>query len=533
MNWAADRIAPGVPTTTDSRAPEGGGWAVLIYASFWGRAWQSEGDRRAELIAKGLAAQAQAAGDATYMQSSFFVDEGWYDGSRGPALNPDYMQRAIQTLITRGAIPESTGHAGDPTAFLLILTDETLSLRAPQPGRAGAHHAHFTAMLGAASYYGVAPMNVEAGESEDEVLATCMLTAGALLRAMRADPAPSDGWAGLPSLGGRADSGDAAAKAERQDTPGGPLPLPSVYASERVPRFRLSAPEVEAWVDRLAWPHTSAAALALRQAALQIEAQVARRATRPTPATAAELRDFSAPNARVTFSERLVALTAHLGDRHPDIAAVASMLAGVSDETFARLRAAYYGNGAYGFIDAVYWVYFKLQLARALGLDASPPLSILDIGCGGGHFSYVCEQLGHTVLGTDIEHALYGEIAAGLGVDRTIHVLNPDTAMPDFGRKFDIVVAAQVEFDRPFPRTTPPTYWSLDNWKFFLNDLMSHQLRYPARIYIALNYETRDGKGVFNEPLMRLCAAHGADVIEKRGVIDWKLDAPTLLSAGD
>jgi hypothetical protein len=41
------------------------------------------------------------------------------------------------------------------------------------------------------------------------------------------------------------------------------------------------------------------------------------------------------------------------------------------------------------------------KTATGLGLDQSPPIDILDLGLGAGYFLYVCQRLGHRVVGLD------------------------------------------------------------------------------------------------------------------------------------
>src|SRR5437868_15366625 len=53
------------------------------------------------------------------------------------------------------------------------------------------------------------------------------------------------------------------------------------------------------------------------------------------------------------------------------------------------------------FEDVVYWIEINIARAQDLWLDRSPPLRIVDLGCGGGFFLYVCKCVVHCVLGFD------------------------------------------------------------------------------------------------------------------------------------
>ena len=472
------------------------------------------------------------------MQSIFYTHGGWLDGVVPTALSTVFITRAIQDLIDRGVAPEATGRDDDSTSLLIVFLDDTLSLAGGLGSPTGPHHAHFETTFGATFYYGIVPSAVAAGEvagaNNVERLAA---TASAVVAAMCANPTPEAGWADLSAQSTRHDADAVVRDAEPAARTDRPRPWPSLYVEHRIARFQLDDEEVERFFDRLASPLRIAdipgAAGMLRHAATVVatvvDARRADQARHPRPASAVELRDFSRPNPRVTIPERFAALKFALGKDHPDVALVEQILGDVSDEAFSKIRRAYFDNGALTFVDVVFWTYQKVKLAKTLGLETGAPLSIWDIGCGGGHFSLVCEHFGHRVIGTDQDHPVYGDIAAALGVDRKIDVILPDTATTNFGRKFELITAIQTEFDRLRPYGYPPRFWSLDQWKFLLNDLMARQLTFPGRVYIALNHEVRDGQGVFNVELMRLCAAHGAQVVERRGIIDWRMDAPVAI----
>ncbi len=53
--------------------------------------------------------------------------------------------------------------------------------------------------------------------------------------------------------------------------------------------------------------------------------------------------------------------------------------------------------------DAKYWIGVNVRRAQDLWLDRSPPLQILDLGCGAGYFLYLCRLFGHEGLGFDTD----------------------------------------------------------------------------------------------------------------------------------
>ena len=101
------------------------------------------------------------------------------------------------------------------------------------------------------------------------------------------------------------------------------------------------------------------------------------------------------------------------------------------------------------FSDVDHWLKINIERAQDLWLDRSPPLRILDLGCGPGYFLYVCKQLGHEGVGVDIdEQPLFRETTALLGVRRVIFRIEPQTPLPDLGEKFDLVTGHRVCFQK-------------------------------------------------------------------------------------
>ncbi|WP_421998918.1 class I SAM-dependent methyltransferase [Reyranella sp.] len=178
----------------------------------------------------------------------------------------------------------------------------------------------------------------------------------------------------------------------------------------------------------------------------------------------------------------------------------------------------------YKYLDVAFYTLQKLMVARALGLHEGPRRRILDIGTGGGHFPFVCRFLGHEVVALDIDNPVYQGIADCLGVERTVFRVEPGRKLPAPAARFDLVVAHDVTFnDRP-DEGGRRVYWSLEEWRFFLNDLVANQLRYPGTIDLKLNPEFgRDASGAeilaHNRLLLDLAARHGAAVDRRRGTI--------------
>jgi len=88
-----------------------------------------------------------------------------------------------------------------------------------------------------------------------------------------------------------------------------------------------------------------------------------------------------------------------------------------------------------------------IEIVQDLWLDRSPPLQILDLGCGSGHFIYICRLFGHDGMGldTDVE-PLYRETLPILNVPRVVSRIEAQVPLPDLDRKFDLVAATRVCF---------------------------------------------------------------------------------------
>lgn len=213
-------------------------------------------------------------------------------------------------------------------------------------------------------------------------------------------------------------------------------------------------------------------------------------------------------------------------------------------ERDANLIARDIPQGWFKYLDCGYFIDHNLDVAEHLGLIGVPPLAILDIGAGAGHFAFVCTSFGHDATAIDVEAPLLDEIAAAMGVSRRIARVEPDARLPDFDRKFDLVVAESTMFniigwkwrgplenDLRKPPYAPYRYWTLAQWRYLLADLIDNQLRYPGRIYFHLNCEIHHGEHRRNTELLNFCAAHGAVVRhEGGGFIDWRLTEPVTLA---
>jgi SAM-dependent methyltransferase len=142
------------------------------------------------------------------------------------------------------------------------------------------------------------------------------------------------------------------------------------------------------------------------------------------------------------------------------------------------------------YAEVEHWLRINVERAQDLGLQkkgvepSGSGLDVLDLGCGGGFFLAVCQQLGHRELGLDIdEFPLYAELVELLGVERQICEIKAFAPLPDLGRRFDLITAFSIGFNRKADKSL----WGPAEWEFFLNDLEQRQLKRGGRIFLALN----------------------------------------------
>jgi len=160
--------------------------------------------------------------------------------------------------------------------------------------------------------------------------------------------------------------------------------------------------------------------------------------------------------------------------------------------------------------------YMKLNIERVqdLGLQRSPPQDILDLGCGGGFFLYVCQQFGHRCLGLDLEwYPVFTDLLNLFGVERRTWEIKAFEPLPELGRKFDWITGFSTGFNRV--KKVP---WRVPEWEFFLNDLGKH-LKPNGKIFFALNPEGRGGR-YYDETLRDFFLSRGAQIERERIYFD-------------
>ncbi len=153
------------------------------------------------------------------------------------------------------------------------------------------------------------------------------------------------------------------------------------------------------------------------------------------------------------------------------------------DEARAREIQQRYANSTAGYVKYANiepWLRLNRERAQDLKLHRSEPKRLLDLGCGGGFFLFIAKNLGHSVLGLDIE------------------------------QKFDWITAFSTNFYLYHPSKER---WGTAEWDFFLGDLRQH-LTPSGKVFFGLNPLYN---GDYYTPELRdLFISHGADVERER-----------------
>ena len=185
----------------------------------------------------------------------------------------------------------------------------------------------------------------------------------------------------------------------------------------------------------------------------------------------------------------------------------------IDQAKLAAIQAEYAGSKEHyaKYADVRRWLRLNIVRAQDLKLHRCPPKSVLDLGCGGGFFLFVLQQLGHKCLGLDIDgFPLFSRLLDLFGVERRLWAITAFEPLPDLGRKFDLITAFSVEFNRK-----GAWRWGPAEWKFFLDDLNRH-LNPGGRIFFGLNPGT--DKTYYNEEVRDFFLDRGAS-IERENVL--------------
>jgi SAM-dependent methyltransferase len=192
------------------------------------------------------------------------------------------------------------------------------------------------------------------------------------------------------------------------------------------------------------------------------------------------------------------------------------LYARIDQQKLAAIQAHYAGSKEHyaKYADVRRWLRLNIRRAQDLKLHRCEPKSVLDLGCGGGFFLFVAQQLGHTSLGLDIdEFPLFTQLLELFRVERRVWAIRPFEALPDLGRKFDWVTAFSIDFNRI---SKQDWWWGPKEWAFFLDDLKS-RLNPGGRIFLGLN-PGGSNKEFYTPELREFFLSRGA-AVERENVL--------------
>jgi SAM-dependent methyltransferase len=157
------------------------------------------------------------------------------------------------------------------------------------------------------------------------------------------------------------------------------------------------------------------------------------------------------------------------------------------------------------------WLRLNRERVQDLNLHRSPPKRVLDLGCGGGFFLFILKNLGHSVMGLDVERVpLFGELLELFGVPRVVYRINAFEPLPDLGDTFDWITAFSVNFNLYHPSKE---HWGTKEWDFLLHDLQRH-LGPHGKVFFGLNPSYKGG--YYTPEIRDLFLSRGADVERER-----------------
>lgn len=193
----------------------------------------------------------------------------------------------------------------------------------------------------------------------------------------------------------------------------------------------------------------------------------------------------------------------------------------LSDLDFNRYRAvqsSYVDRPKLGtyvkFLDLGYWLDAKFDMAWQFGLHERRPLSILDIGAGVGNFCYVCRFFGHDALAMDVgKVSIYDDLTDLFRVPRAIGRVDAHVPLQNFHRRFDLITAFMVVFDKKPDRSGN---WHRPEWCFFLRDLARNHLAARGEILLKISLKNYD------DDFRQFLAQSGGEIVEKGSFVHYK-----------
>jgi len=158
------------------------------------------------------------------------------------------------------------------------------------------------------------------------------------------------------------------------------------------------------------------------------------------------------------------------------------------------------------------WLQLNVRRAQDCGLHRSSGKRVLDLGCGGGYFLFVAQQLGHSCLGLDVDTCgLFNELIDLFAVRRKVWNIRAFEPLPELGEQFDLITAFAVNFNV----NENGLEWGPKEWDFFLDDL-GRFLQPRGKMLFNLN---RDKNGLYYTPALEAFFRQRHASVERENVM--------------
>jgi SAM-dependent methyltransferase len=161
--------------------------------------------------------------------------------------------------------------------------------------------------------------------------------------------------------------------------------------------------------------------------------------------------------------------------------------------------------------DFAYWARRNVLIAEWLDLDNSHPLDILDIGAGPGNFGMVAQSMGHRVVGTDVADDWYDELCKVTGATRVVAPVVRGERYKPVNARFDLITIMLPVFHRK-RIAGKREYWSVEDWRLFLLNLVQDLLQPNGRIFILMPLDKDEAGNLSYSPLIEWARQRGAQV---------------------
>jgi len=181
----------------------------------------------------------------------------------------------------------------------------------------------------------------------------------------------------------------------------------------------------------------------------------------------------------------------------------------LDDDAYARINEKHQKRGSEKkYFDMDKWLIRKMRAIVFLGLDTSPPIDILDIGTGAGHFVYLSKYFGHSAWAIDLPGiAVYDDLCDWFGVEKQPFRVEARKPLPDLGQRFDLITAFMIGFNTK----ADGTLFTVEDWDWFLDDVRDNQLKPGGRLLLKMIRQVDRTGPKFGDPeLTELFAKRGA-----------------------